>query len=72
MTPDQCDKLVRDLERIGVRVLGIELRPDYPGEWQIRAWCSNPPHEYVIANAVLFRQTVRDGFSSVLPRGALD
>ena len=72
MMPDQCDELVRDLERIGVRVLRIEQRPDYPGELQLRAWCDKPAHEYLIANAVLFRQTVRDGFSSVLPRGALD
>jgi hypothetical protein len=72
VTADEANELVHDLERIGVRVLRIEPRPDHPGEWRIRAWCDKPAHEYLIANAVLFRQTVRDGFSSVLPRGALD
>jgi hypothetical protein len=75
MTVDERDELVRDLERIGVRVLAAEPRPEYAGElggWQIRCWCEQPAHEYIITNAARFRATVHAGLIPDVPRGALD
>lgn len=72
MTADEADELVRDLERIGVQVEAVEPRPWHEGEWQMRCWCPDPAHFYLITNAARFRQAVRDGLTPVLPSGALD
>jgi hypothetical protein len=72
MTRDEADELAADLKRIGVRIEGIEPRPHYEGEWQLYCWCPDPPHFYFITNAQRFCQSVHDGLSGVLPRGALD
>jgi hypothetical protein len=72
VTEVERDELVRDLERAGMRIVAIEPRPFYAGEWQIRVWSRRTTVEHVIADAVLFRQVVRAGLTPVLARGALD
>jgi hypothetical protein len=72
MTRDEADALAAYLERIGVRVEGIEPRRWHEGEWQVRAWCDDPPHWYAVTNAGRFREAVSNGLTPVLPRGALD
>ena len=69
MTAEQRDELVRDLERAGVRVVAIEPRPHYPGEWQLRCWRGSPAGAHVITNETLARQAVRDRLTPVLPSG---
>jgi hypothetical protein len=71
MTAQERDELVRDLEHAGCYVRKVEPRPWHDGEWQIVAWCPDPAHFYTITNARLFRQAVRGGLISDLPREAL-
>lgn len=53
-------------------MLGIDPRPDYPGEWQVYAWCDDPARFYWVTNDNLFRETVRKGLVVGFTRGALD
>lgn len=69
----RCGRALRQLERVpGHKVLGIDSRPDYPGEWQVYAWCDDPARFYWVTNDNLFRETVRKGLVVGFTRGALD
>jgi hypothetical protein len=77
MTADEADELVHDLERAGVQVETVEpLEPrayyQDRSEWQIRCWCPDPTHLYVITNARFIREAVHARLLPNLPPSAPD
>jgi hypothetical protein len=71
VTADEADTLAADLQRAGVRVEGIEPRPHYEGEWQVRYSQPDLACFLIVVDAARFRQSVRNGHTE-LPRNALD
>ena len=71
MTLDECDDMIRDLQRVGVKT-GEPQWDEKRGDWKFSCWCPVREQFYWVANARLYRVMVGLGLVHHVPRDAFD
>lgn len=71
MTLDECDEMIEDLKRVGVRTGTVQFDEEM-GDWKFACWCPVREQFYWVANARLYRVMVGLGLVPHVPREAFD